>query len=254
MTVHDDDRPGDDGVHRSAPAFWSRLGRRQAMAGAIGLAAVLGGGSYLLTTQLTSGNDTTATSEVGPLGPVGASASSTPGFVSAAPSVAGSAATPTAAAQAVSPGPASAAATTAPAPTTDAAKVRKEVQEAREKAAKDGVSLKRPLTAKGGPIEGLSTRTENTANGTIRITTAKSDLTGRQDQLMAADAGKAVGRARCTQKLHFSNADTREIPTILLCWRTSDSRSVVTLAVARTGKPSMDASVAVIDREWARLR
>ncbi|MDY7090472.1 MAG: hypothetical protein SYR96_35960 [Actinomycetota bacterium] len=100
----------------------------------------------------------------------------------------------------------------------------------------------------------MSTRTETTSEGTIRITTAKGDLTGKQDQLMAADEGRPVGKARCTQRLRFSEAaPPREISTVLLCWRTSDERSVVTLAVSREGKPSAAASTEVISREWTRL-
>jgi hypothetical protein len=259
MTAHDDDRPGDDGVHRSTPAGRPRVGRRQAVVGVIGLAAVLGGGSYLLTTHLTSGNNSTATSGAGALGTFGGPTPDSPDVSPAAPSAVVStdapdamSPTPTLASAAVTTRPATAP-TVKPAATTNPAAVKKEVQDAREKAEKDGVSLQRPLSAKGGSVQDLSTRTEKTGEGTIRITTAKGDLTGQQDQLMAADGGTPVGQARCTQRLHFSNAGARKIPTILLCWRTSASRSVVTLAVSRNGKPSEDASTAVIDREWARL-
>jgi hypothetical protein len=40
---------------------------------------------------------------------------------------------------------------------------------------------------------------------------------------------------------------------MLVCWRTSARRSVVTVAVAEQGRPSSGDSVAVIQREWARL-
>jgi hypothetical protein len=105
------------------------------------------------------------------------------------------------------------------------------------------------------PADAVSTVTEQTSEGTIRITSAKADLTGQQDQLMAADSGAPAGDARCTQKVHFSNsAAARTIPNLLLCWRTSANRSVVTLAVAKNGHPSTASSTAVIDREWAKLR
>ncbi|MEU4241232.1 hypothetical protein [Actinoplanes sp. NPDC026619] len=47
--------------------------------------------------------------------------------------------------------------------------------------------------------------------------------------------------------------EPREIPTILLCWQTSASRSVVTFAVSDKGKPAVNESLKVIDREWAKL-
>jgi hypothetical protein len=107
------------------------------------------------------------------------------------------------------------------------------------------------VTADSGPV---NQRDEATAEGTIRVMSAKRDLSGQHDLLLAADRGEAVGDARCTKKVRFSvNAKAREIPTLLLCWRTSDARSVVTMAVAKKGSPSSATSIEVLDREWAKL-
>jgi hypothetical protein len=244
MTVHDDDRPGDDGVHSSTPA---RRSRGLVVAGVVGLAAVLGGGSYLITDHLRNTGHEGATTSIGRIDSVEepSESPSAPASASAAPS------------SAVASPAASPSRTTAAAPTptvTDAAKVKTEIQAAREKAAKDGYPLQRPLEPKGQVVD-ADTRMEKFDGGTIRITTAKGDLTGQRDQLMAADGGERVGAAFCTSKLRFANADKpRDMPTVLLCWHTSAKKSVVTMAVSTKGvKPSAAASAAVIAREWARL-
>ncbi|WP_045742007.1 hypothetical protein [Actinoplanes rectilineatus] len=103
-----------------------------------------------------------------------------------------------------------------------------------------------------GPV---NERTELLGTGTIRIVTAQRDLTGERDMLLAADDGQAVGGGvHCTSKVRMSTGtDTGEKPTLLLCWRTSKARSVVTMAVVPTGKPPTASSVDIIGKEWARL-
>jgi hypothetical protein len=189
MTVHDDDRPGDDGVHPATPA---RRSRGLVVAGVIGLAAVLGGGSYLITDHLRGGDDKGATTSIGRIDSV--ETSDAPSAEASAPASTQPSAAAAPASATAAPSPAPAATLTSP---TDAAKVKKEIQAAREKAAKDGYPLQRPLQDKGQPVE-ADTRMEKYAGGTMRITTAKGDLTGQKDQLMAGDAGVPVGAARCT--------------------------------------------------------
>ena len=93
-----------------------------------------------------------------------------------------------------------------------------------------------------------------TADGSINVVTAKADLTGQRELAMAADNGTPVGDVRCTQRLRFANAMApRTLPMVLLCWRVSAHKSVLTLATAKTGSPSPAASAAIIDREWAKL-
>jgi hypothetical protein len=132
-------------------------------------------------------------------------------------------------------------------------KIRKEIRAARAKAAADGVPLRRPLEQKTS-TGAISQRTEKIADGTIRITTARHDLTGQGPLAIAADEGTKIGDARCTNKIRFSTgAPAQERPTLLLCWRTSAKRSVVTMIATPGGKPAAATSVGVIDREWAKL-
>lgn len=249
MTSNDDDRPGDDGVYRSKPNRRPAVTRRvRIAAGVTGLAALLGGGAYLITDR----DGSAPTQDVGALAPVAPAA---PGEASAvlSPSVATTSASPTPATTSVTP---SAAPAASPKRSSDAPAVREQIQAARDAAAKDGFPLQRPLPQKGKMVaeSQVSTRTEQTSEGTIRISTARADLSGQDDQLLAADNGTAVGHARCTDKVRFSaGAASRAVPSLLLCWRTSAKRSVVTLAVAKKGSPSAAASAITIDREWSKL-
>jgi hypothetical protein len=235
MTLHDDDRPGEGRTSAR---------RRRLALGAVGLAAVLGGGAYLITSEVVDHRDSTATTDTGALAPMISPAS---GSSTASPSAGAS--TPGAAATSA---PARAAA--GPTPRSSAA-VSQEIKEARAKAAKDGVPLMRARTAApdvpSGPV---SERTEPRKNGVLRIVTAKFDLRGQRELLWPANGGKRVGDAECTQTFRFSNeakASTKR--NLLLCWRTSATKSVVTALVDRSGKPSAAESVGIIDREWAKL-
>jgi hypothetical protein len=250
MSSNDGSRPDESGVYRSTTA--RGISRRQmAVAGLAGL-LLLGGGTYLITGQ--AGDAATTTGNVG--APAPAVPSAEPAVPEASPSpseVPSSAPSSVAAAPAsVKPSPTKTAATSRP----DPEKVRKEINEARKKAEADGIPLQRPPVNKGKAVAQnlVSTRTEQTATGTIRITTARADLAGQQDQALAGDEGNPAGEARCTQKIQFTrSAPARDIPTTLLCWRTSDDRSVVTMAVVESGRPHAAASLAIIDREWAKL-
>jgi hypothetical protein len=89
---------------------------------------------------------------------------------------------------------------------------------------------------------------------TLKVVSARGDLTGSKELLWVADGGHPVGNARCSQKFRFnSKSDVTEKPTLLICWRTSATRSVYTVAVTLDGRPSEQASVATIDKVWAQL-
>ena len=254
MIMHDDDRPRDDGVYQSATS--ARPGRRRRIvAGAVGLAAALGATGYLITSQVV-GQDGTATSETGALAPVApatdASSDGSP-TASASASASGVASAPASA-------PASAAArtkrTTSPGPgKSTSASVEAEINAARAAAEDDGHPLQRARTAAPDAVTGpVDERDEPTANGVIRIVSAKHDLSGQREMLWSADDGVPVGNARCTQNFQLSNeAVPEKRPTMMLCWRTSAGKSVLTVEVAHKGKPSAAAGVAVLDREWAKL-
>ena len=80
------------------------------------------------------------------------------------------------------------------------------------------------------------------------------DLSGRHELAWAADTGHAVGDARCTQNFKIgSTGSARVRPTMLLCWRTSVSRSVFTVAVDLAHRPSEQDSVDTIDKTWSTL-
>ena len=237
MSISDDDA----GIAERPP------GRRRRWAvGAVALMAVLSPAAYFVTAQLGDHRSTSARDR-GATGPAAATASASPATLSAGPSSAG----PPVASPSSHPAAPSPAGSPAPAPKR--ASVDDKIRAARAAAAKGGHPLQRALTAAAG--EGpVSERTETTAEGTIRVVSARFDLTGQQEMLIAADRGRPVGDARCTHRVHFSNAAApREIPNLLLCFRTSATRSVVTLAVGKQGSPSAATSTAVIAREWAKL-
>jgi hypothetical protein len=86
---------------------------------------------------------------------------------------------------------------------------------------------------------------------TMRVVSARGDLTGQRELAWPADKGTAVGDAHCTQNFQFNAQSLPGIrPTLMICWRTSKDRSVYTVAVDVANKPSMDDSVAVLDKAW----
>lgn len=113
------------------------------------------------------------------------------------------------------------------------------------------------------PIRGVEAREDVPAtvqtygadNGqTMRVVTARGDLTGQREMAWAADSGHRVGDAWCTQNFRFSPDRPASVrPTMLLCWRTSAHRSAYVVTVNPTGKPSEQDTVAVINREWSKL-
>jgi hypothetical protein len=218
--------------------------RKQVVLGVVGLAAVLGAGAYVITGQVLDHRNATTTGDTGALAPMISPAAEPPAET---PSAA-MAASPSASASAVPP-------SATPSPSRSSS-VDDEIRKAREKAAKDGYPLQRALTAaphaESGPV---SERSEGRPDGgSLRIITAKFDLSGQRELLWAADRGKPVGDARCTQNFRFSNNVKPAIrPNLLLCWRTSADRSVATVLVDQKGKPSTAESLRIINREWAKL-
>lgn len=244
--------------------------RRRTVVGVTGGAAVLLAGGALLVAQT---RDTRPASLPEP--PSGASS------VAAAPAAGAPAPAPaTASRPAASPAPAPASPApaspaTSPASTGEHAtggdaasgkhaaksgeETRKEIDQARAKAKADGFALQRPPEAEGAAKmvdeSAVKQWTEPIKNGTVRVTTARQDLTGASALLLAGDQGKPVGGGvSCTNKIRFTrDAPPTTQPTVLLCWRTSSTRSVVTMMAKPGGVPSADANVSIINREWAKL-
>jgi hypothetical protein len=103
-----------------------------------------------------------------------------------------------------------------------------------------------------GPVT-VSTET-GTDGSSIRVVAARYDLTGRWSPLSPGDQGHAVGDARCTAKLAaLPGGPASERPTMLMCWRMSPLKSVVTVAIRPQSRPLAGASVDVLDRSWKAM-
>jgi hypothetical protein len=242
MTTEHADRPHDDGPDQPARTGGRRTGRRTgAVAGTIGLAAVLaGGGVYLLTkpkheqTVTTTAQATSAASSPTP------APSSAPASPSAGPT-----------------GQSRAAKASSARPRTP----QEEVSAARRDMAKNGVEVIRPLAPPdpaGQALAASATQTDTGSlkndGGTMRVVTAHGDLTGLRELAWVAGGVTVHGDVRCTQTFRFANqAKPTRQPTLLLCWKTSPTRSVVTAQVRTDGHPSVSRSTAVIAREWRKL-
>ncbi|MCU7725488.1 hypothetical protein ODJ79_17310 [Actinoplanes sp. KI2] len=101
--------------------------------------------------------------------------------------------------------------------------------------------------------EGVSSRTVLLPTGNVHLTWAKANLLGQQEQNLAADNGKPVGGARCTQKLKVVGGTPKDIPNMILCWRTSAARSVLAFQVVTSGAPSAATNVKILNEQWAKL-
>jgi len=240
----------DDGVYQSSAGHEQSRKRRVAVAGVVALAALLGGGAYLITAKVTDGQHTDA-GDTGALVPIVTPASGdttatgqpTPVTASPKPTIS----TKQAVKQSLSPSP--------PIP-TESMSVEEQIKAARERAAREGHPLQPALTTAPGIVAAEAVQERNVArpDGSLRIVTARSDLTGQRELLWAADQGKRYGDVTCTQNFHFSNNNKPAVrPTMLLCWRTSDRKSVATVLVDRDGKPSTAESARIIAEEWAKL-
>ncbi|GIM93319.1 hypothetical protein [Paractinoplanes toevensis] len=232
--------------YQSSAASRRKVQRRKQLAvGVVGLGAVLGAGAYVVTAQVIDHrNHTVTTDAIAPVAPL-------PELTTPAPRVAPSSVPPavtTKSAVKHSISPAASASMPMPMPPED------EIRAAREAAERDGVPVQPGLTAAGEEPALVAEREVKLPNGTLRIITARFDLTGHRELLWAVGGGKPVGDAECTQDLHFSeNAKPARQPNLLLCWRTSATKSVATILVDRGGHPSTVTSVKAIDREWRTL-
>lgn len=89
---------------------------------------------------------------------------------------------------------------------------------------------------------------------TFRVVSAPTDLSGQHELAWLADSGHRVGDAQCTQNFRIGqNASAYIRPTMLICWRTSPTKSVYTVAVNLDQTPSEEDSVAKIEEIWATM-
>ena len=224
--------------------------RKLAVAGAVGLAAVLGGGAFLATDRLTGAEERPVATGAEAVLPTASAASQ-----------------PAASRPAAGPAPsASVRADRAPASPrgkmTTAPAVGKSTQErikaAREAARKAGHPVQRPVPraamAAARDVTVTTSGTLRTDRGTMRVVSGRGDLTGYRELGWVADGGEVVGAARCSQTFRFADqAEPTRKPNLLVCWRTSAAKSVYTVTVDLDGKPSKQKSVAALDAQWAKM-
>lgn len=216
-------------------------GRRARLAaGTAGLAMLLGAGAC--------GGESAAERDPAALTPASAPAPAPPpvGSASALPS-------PTS----PSTSPSSAPTSASPAPSLPA-KVAASIRAARERMAKDGVKVVRPLpTRPQVAAEDLQRSTTGTLNsgGIVRVVSARSDLTGQQELGWVAGGISRYGNDQCTQTIKTFTKPTPTLkPNLLICWRVSATRSVVAIVVDPKGHPSRPKALATLDRKWRSMR
>jgi len=237
--VHDDN----ENVSRSVVVHRARR-RRQALVGVAGL-VVLGAGAFLVTDAMVD-SPKTETRDTAALASAAPETGSAPSSASTAP----------AASRGKSDSPSKSAAPSVAASQS----VAEEIAAARAAAAKDGVKLLRPLkpqrddVAAAAEVKVVNTGSLKGGGATLRVVSARGDLTGKRELGMVADKGTRVGNAYCSQTIRVSGGvkATKE-PNLLLCWRTSAQKSVFTVAVDLGGDPSERKSVAAIDKEWRTM-
>jgi hypothetical protein len=232
---------GDRGEYQSQVRRSGR--RRKAVIGVTGLAAVLGVGAFVITDRVTDHSSTRDVAAISAPQPAAVTSPASP---------------PTSPGHTPSP---SASASVTPADATRAEpdpEVSREIVAARSRAAADGVPLLRGLTSKAlgsvSDVRVTSSGSPQAVGGTLKVVSARGDLTGYQEMAWVGDQGEAVGDARCSQQFRLSNdVEATKRPTLLVCWHTSATKSVYTVALSLKSPPSRKASVAAIDKAWAKL-
>ncbi|WP_045742005.1 hypothetical protein [Actinoplanes rectilineatus] len=206
--------------------------------GAAGLAVVLGGGAYLITSRIS--DDTTTTAQE-----IRADATTT--APAASPDLT------TATGSTTEPEPATTTASPAPVTSEEAA----EIEEGRRQNAKDGIKVDRPATpdtaASASPAEDVKMMTRGSLKegGIVRVYTAHSDLTGQKELAYVAGGIEEHRDVPCSQTFKFStNPKPAKRDNLLMCWRTTPDKSVVAIVVDPDGKPSRDKAVDVLEKNW----
>jgi hypothetical protein len=239
-----------DGVYRSERL---RVQRRKKIAvGVAGLAAILAGGGYAVTAWR-GAQHTTIVGDTGAFAPPALAAPSSP----ARPAKALPAPTAVTPPPSTRPSPRLSAARRSTRPSARPTPSAMPDEEVASAMVSQLLQLRRATASGGLTAAGreIVVAAEPGADGSaIRIVSARHDLTGRGALLWAADAGRPVGDARCTQNFRIGGGAVRETrPGLLLCWRVSPVKSVVTVASSPTGSPVAATSARVIERVWRRM-
>jgi hypothetical protein len=217
--------------------------------GVTAMAALLGGGAYLITDQVTTKDAATAEGQAPP-----AAADSAPGSASPSPGAASgrpyTSTTTSAAAQVTPTGPA--AARSLP------PEVRKSIDAARERMRKDGVEVKRPVVPKvpQAAAQDIETTTQGSLKegGIVRVLSARGDLTGQRELAYVAGGVQKYRDVSCSQTFQFStNPKPAKKDNLLMCWRTSATKSVAAIVVDPKGHPSKDKALAALEHKWGSM-
>jgi hypothetical protein len=233
MTIRDDQAAADGGGPESTvTGRWG--GRRTKIAlGVVGLAAVLGAGAYTITDRLTGPRGETTHNGALVRQPLPIDPASKAVTQSASSSASASA-------------------------TSLDPHVVASIKAARDKMVKDGVKVTRPLPTQstGSPVVGLARSDDGSlkAGGIVRVVTARSDLTGREELGWVAGGVTSYGDNKCSQTFRlFNSPRPAKKPNLLMCWRTSAKKSVVAVVVDPKGKPSRAKALDVLERKWREM-
>jgi hypothetical protein len=236
MSIHEDGTYDEEAARRSRR-------RKQAVVGVAGVAAVLGGGAFFVTQAMTAKQAIAPEVASAPLAPqITESDSPTARPPSSAPT---------------SRAPAAKVSRTASPTPSHPMTAAERVKAARDAAAKDGVSVQRPLLGATATVTDLAVTDSGSLErdrGTLRVVSARGDLTGYQELGWVAAKGTRVGSADCTQTFRFANnAKPAKKPNLLICWRTTGAKSVYTVMVDLDGHPSKKDSVAALVKRWSAM-
>ncbi|SDT79102.1 hypothetical protein [Actinoplanes derwentensis] len=222
-----------------SPARSQRRRRRLAV-GTAGLAALLGPSAYVVTSEIVDESRQTTAQQVPVVAPVTtAQASAPPGGASGAMR------------------PAAPEQTVEAAPSPLSSEVIKEILDARKKMADDGVDLKRPLqpstTATADSVKAITEGSLN-SGGIVRMVTAREDLTGQRELAWVSGGIKKYRDVPCSQTVRFSaDSQPEKKDNLLICWRTSPTKSVISIVVDPEGKPSRTKAVNALKEEWRSM-
>jgi hypothetical protein len=218
-----------------------RLSRRRLAVGTAGLAVLLGTGAYLVTDRLVNETEQTTAQDMTVIAPAATAAPTSSGMSPDAPIPEPSAApTPQASG----------------APLSD--ETVTEILKARKKMEKEGVEVKRPLK-KGGAAQAANveatTEGSLSTGGIVRMVTAKEDLTGQRELAWVSGGITKYRDVPCSQTVRFSpDSPPEKKDNLLICWRTSAAKSVISIVVDPDGKPSRAKAVDALEKEWRSMK
>ncbi|GID27367.1 hypothetical protein [Paractinoplanes brasiliensis] len=223
----------------NADSSGGRIRRNKRVAiGVAGLAAVVGGGAFLLANQGSDQASEEPSSASAPQPSTSAPVSSGPAPVTTT--------TPTAEIRQVLPAP------------SGPLSLDERLDAARSANKRLGTEVRHPAPMPAVAVDESKVKVVQTGSPkerrTFKVASSRQDLTGYRELAWVRN-GKPVGDATCTKSVTVSeNVPARERPTLLICWRTSATRSAYTVAVDFDKPPAQAVSIAALEKAWAALR